>query len=646
MRLGRHRSGHLALALAVSAAALLVVPAATVAGAQVPGRSDRSRPGTVQPTTVETTTTLTYEAPHVSSAHDAGAGGWSFVVEGNKAVNSVRISVTEGGCDLSGRTIWDTKVTDDELKGGAVARHAAFEAGSFCSHLWLDGRIKSTATVTTTVPARREPEPDPTVTAEPSASPSASPNPTSSPSPSPTATEPPQEPGTSAEYARCSDDSNLADSDPLKVDHRVLAGATGPEPEAPFIYQKFYPSTLQVHQGDLVEWCLNGGYDWHTITFLPVDMDVAAHPEPSTERAGLWRGDETGQKAFNEDWLFGPEGGDERKQCGRGEYFAAAPQEPCILSSTDQWVSSTIWDRFFSTGKPGTFSTQIDLPPGLYRYHCNIHSSMEGFIEVLPPEEPLENPTPGQLDAEIARDHAEAQQLFTELSDPSDAYDFSSRRWTVRVGAETPDRSVSIEQFIPSRIDVRKGDTVRFVAGTDEPNTVTFPGGEQLDGTPESDPQGGFSVQGECNAHSCPTGRGGPWGMTGLAFVWNCDVDDRSSGVVGSLPYLPAATAARTNASGVGHGCIAGGLPEMITQAWYGSQQAAPGNLVASEKTFHNSGVVLDEALPDWYRRYPAIGPLPGGTFPHTFDAKFPASGTFKYFCAAHEFMKGMVVVK
>ena len=652
MRLTRHRPVHLGLALAVSAAGFLVAPAASVAGAQVLTGNDRTRYGTVEPTRTETTTTITYEAPHVSTSHDAGAGEWSFVIEGNRAVTSVRITVAEGSCDSGGRSLWDTKVTDDELDAGAVARQVAFEEGPFCSHLLLEGMKKASATVTTMVPIRREPEPDPTAspsadpspsdepTSDPSASPSpsVSSSPTGSPSPSASPSGPPSEPETSAEYERCSDDP--------EVDHRVLAGATGPEPEAPFIYQRFYPSTLQVHTGDLVEWCFNGAYDWHTVTFLPVDMDVAAHPQPSNERVGVWRWDETGQKAFNEPWIFGPELGDEEKQCGRGQFFTAAPQAPCTLSSTDQWVSSAIWDRFFSTPAPGTFLTRIDLPQGLYRYHCNIHSSMDGFIEVLPSAEAVANPTPEEIDREIAADHADAEKVFRELSDPSDAYDFKTGRWTVQVGAETADRSVSIEQFIPSRIDVRKGDTVHFVAGTDEPNTVTFPGGEQLEGAPESDLQGGFSVQGECNAHSCDTGRKAPWGMTGLAFIWNCDADDRSSGLVGSLPYLPPATSQRTSGVVDSFGCVAGGLPEMITQPWYGEAQAAPGNLVSSEKTFHNSGVVLDEVLPDWYRNYPAMGPLPGGTFPHTFDAKFPTSGKFKYFCAAHEFMKGMVVVK
>ena len=580
-----------------------------------------------------TTVSLRKSGPsELVEPHEAGAGEWVFRVTGNKQAESVGLRIFEapaGGCGADSETfIYADKVTNDELAVGPATRTVSLSEGSYCTYLALDGRPKGEATITTEHPEPVEPE----VSASPSNASSVSPS--SSPSPEPT------EPDVgSKEYDRCSDDP--------EVDHRVLAGATGPEPNKPFIYQKYYPSTLQVHSGDLVEWCFNASYDWHTVTFLPTDMDRAQHPESdNVNRPRIWRWDETGQLAFDESFLFGQEGGDVSKQCGRGEYYHVSAQDPCVLGATDQKVSSALWDRFFSMTKPGTFRSVIDLPAGSYRYHCNIHSSMEGRIDVLPAEVPTDNPSPREIDEEIAADHAEADEVYEELSDPSDSYDFEKRRWTVHVGAQTPDRSVAIEQFLPSRIDIRKGDSVHFVARTDEPNTVTFPGGRQVDGVAESDLQGGFSVQGRCGPHSCDAaGKGAPWGMTGLGFAWVCDPDGRASGAPGLLPYIPAATAGRTNGASQAYGCVAGGLPEMIPTAWYGSQQRAPGDLV-THKTFHNSGVVLDEALPDWYRTWPASGALPSGTFPNTFDAKFPTDGTFKYFCAAHEFMNGVVVVK
>lgn len=653
------RPVHLALAMAVMATGLMVVlPGTAPAGASTGSETETS----TDSGSTETTTTLTHDSPQVSTSHDAGSGGWAFIIEGNKHVMSVRISVVENDCATGGETLWATKVTDEELKSGAVARKAAFAEGLYCSHLLLDGNKNATATVTSTVPVRREPEPDPSEspTSETSPSPEASPSESAMPDASASPTPSPEPTDTTSEYDRCSKDT--------KVRHRVLAGATGPDPDAPFIYQKFYPSRLQVHQGDLVEWCFNAGVDWHTVTFLPVDMDVALHPEAEQEdRPRIWRWDETGQKAFDESFLFGHEEGDEKrlegdpkKKCGRGAYYHHEPLAPCEVDDTETKISSALWDEFFSIPKTGTFQARINLEPGLYRYHCNIHSSMEGFIEAVPQDQALANPSPLQIDAEIASDHAAAKELFEELSDPSNAYDFEERRWTVHVGAQTDDRSVAIEQFLPARIEVRRGDSVHYVAGSDEPNTVTFPGGRLLEGEPLtvthpdgrefdlksfSDPQGGFSAGGRCGPHSCPTGLGAPWGMTGLAFVWNCDADGRASGAPGTLPYIPPATANRTNGAMKDDGCVRGGLPEMITQPWYGDQQRAPGDLVVSEKTFHNSGTILDASLPDWYRTWPSNGVLPAGEFPSDFDAKFPTTGTFKYFCAAHEFMNGVVNV-
>lgn len=619
-------------------------------------------------TPTQTSVRLTYEAPHEMVSHETGSGEWTFVVDANKQVRSVRIAVAEGPCAQGGEVLWETKVTDDELASGSGFRSAAFEGGSYCSHLLLKGVKKAQASVTITTPEVREPDrdpdPDPDVSPspetspsfEPSPSPSATSSPSPDPSPSPSAsTSPTPTPSPSStsvplpvpgdEYShRCSDDST--------VDHRVLAGAVGPDPDAPFIYQRFYPSTLQVREGDLVEWCMNAGLDWHTISFSALDMDVASHPEPVAEKSlKWWRWDETGALAFHEEMLFGHELGDESAQCGRGPYYHLRAQPLCVLSSTKQDVSSSLWDEFFSIMRPGQFRTKIDLPPGSYRYFCKIHYQMNGFIQVVPEDTTPVNPTRAAIDNQIAQHHAQAEALFEELSDPSTAYNFEQRRWEVWAGATTSDRSVNIQQFMPARIDVAPGDQVHYIAGADEPNTVTFPGGRQVDAHAATNPQGGFSANGECGPHSCRSGTGAPWGMVGLAFVWSCDPDDRASGVPGNHLYVPAATTFRT-ADYVDpreralHGCRAGALPELLTQPWYGGQQRAPGDLVVGVKTFHNSGTILDPAIPEARRTWESNGVMPAGKWPGDFDARFPTKGTFKYFCAAHEFMNGMVVVR
>lgn len=579
--------------------------------------------------------------------HDAAAGGWTITVEGNKQVTSVRLAVwaapAEGCGVVSEDPIYSDKVTDDELATGPVTRSVGLEQGSYCTHFALDGVAKAQSTITTAHPEPALPDPDPTAT------------------PTPDPTETPSD-YVSKEYERCSVRSEDDAYDEL-VDHRVLAGAKGPHPDAPFNYTKFYPSTLQVHSGDLVEWCFNGGYDWHTVNFSPDDMDVAAVPVvDENEGEPFWRHDENGSIALQEEYAFGPEMGDEDIQCGRGPYWHLKAQTPCEFRPNEQQsevqeVGSALWDRFFSINSPtGTFRTFIDLPEGLYRYRCELHVGMTGYIEVLPGDAELANPSHLDIDTEIAADYRKARDLFEELSDPSDAYDFEKRRWNVHAGATTPDGSVEIYQFMPTRLDVRKGDRVHYEVGSFA-HTVTFPGGRQFEGSKlptgqevpgmnESDLQGGFNARGRCGPHSCSgaNGVGAPWGLTGLGFLAACDPDDPASGSATPLPY--AFAAAMRRAPGAPHGCIAGGLPEIYASPWIYSQQRAPQDLVTSEKTFHNSGLVFDLALPGWTRSWESNGVRPGGEFPGAFDAWMPpAQGSLKYFCAIHEFMNGVVVV-
>lgn len=429
------------------------------------------------------------------------------------------------------------------------------------------------------------------------------------------------------EYARCSDNP--------EVDHRILAGATGPDPAAPFHYTKFYPETLQIHSGDVVEWCFNGGYDFHDVQFIPADVDARRHKHPKhSAHHHVFRADEAGTIAFNEGAILGPENGVEADKCGRTRWVNHAPEDPCILSSTEQWVGSNVWDRLFGMLVPGAFAVRVDLPPGIYRYHCNVHAEMHGYIEVLPPRRPLDNPSVGDINAEIITDYNDAKRTFDRLSDPSSAYDPAKKEWTVRLGATTRDRDVSIVQFMPARLDVSRGDKVRFLAGTDEANTVTFPGGEF---------QGGFVVDGECTSHDC-TGTLAPHGWVGTGFVWGCDPDAAASGaplVLGA--YVPPQV--RDADPTAPYGCPAG-TPELIATPHMASEHRAPGNLVAAEATYHNSAILMDPRLPKWYRTYEGNGQLPGGEFGSEFEAVFPNSGVYEYACALHEFMSGVIAVE
>lgn len=414
--------------------------------------------------------------------------------------------------------------------------------------------------------------------------------------------------------------------------HVVHAGWTGPDGgEDKFVYTAYYPTHLQVHRGDVVEWQFPASYGgWHTVSFT--HGDVLPH---------LWRADEhPGVIGMADAWAYGHEQGDDDVQCGRFSWlYAPDEQERCILTEDDiddpgDQFSSNILDRFFSTVDAGSFVAEVDLPEGTYSYFCKIHPQMTGTLEVVPPGAAVDNPTEAELVRQRDADHQNATARAEELS--KRAWNPLTREWTVHVGAETTDGRVEVLDYLPGKVTARRGDTVRFVGGTQEPNTVTF----------SPAPQGGFNLGGDCTATTCTGGLSSPHGLTGFAFIWLCDPDDTSSGAPGiPLAAVPSRVADDRAQGAIDAGCVevdgeVPTRPEMVAGPTMASAQPAPRNLVAGTDTWHNSGILFAPGTPR------AFLDKPDGTeFPTDFEATFPTAGTFPYFCIAHEFMRGQIDV-
>lgn len=421
---------------------------------------------------------------------------------------------------------------------------------------------------------------------------------------------------------------------PAAADWIVRAGAAHPtDPRVPYNYTRFYPSTLRVHRGQTVEWRFTAGTNgWMTVTFYPGDMDVQKHPAPLLGVLDpRFRKAPPPHVAFNEPWLLGNEGGTKGvasgAPCGRGMWQGTVAAQPtCVLRSTAQYVSSSLYDRFLDTHDPGTFRVTIDLPPGTYRYHCKYHPAMVGTIEVdqdsvaLPTQEQIDR----QVSEQIAQDTRAADAVVRHDSDPANAYDRVERRWTVHVGDSTPDKSVSINQYLPEDLSVHAGDAVTWVAGGQDLHTVTFPA--QL--------RGGWSLGGTCNPSSCRSSLGhlGNLGnpLSVSDYLFECQIPLPGVGPI-SLPLWNPAT----------YTCPEGSRVELLMGPGAAQEQHAPGDRLMTPTTYHNSGFINPSDFPSWLRDRGD-----GSYFPSTFGGTFPTVGEFHYFCKAHpDFMTGTVRV-
>jgi plastocyanin len=203
---------------------------------------------------------------------------------------------------------------------------------------------------------------------------------------------------------------------------------------------------------------------------------------------------------------------------------------------------------------------------------------------------------------------ATARELQRSQSVPTSTLVGDQRIWTVRVGATSSDGRVSINDYMPSEVELDPGDAVRFVAEGVEPNTVTFP----------KETVGSFTLEG-CDTASCE-GHLVPTGLVIAVAPPVCEFDDPAGGLPGLPTWIPSA------------GCQGGSKLEVQLSALATEPTPAPGNQIVSAATFHNSGFMFDTPRqPAWY------GDRPGDReWLTTFDAVFPAEGTFTFSCLVH----------
>jgi plastocyanin len=374
--------------------------------------------------------------------------------------------------------------------------------------------------------------------------------------------------------------------------HVVQVGAVDPtDRHSLFLYEGFFPRQLRVHRGDHVRWEFpNQGHiaqAFHTVTF----------GDPSS--APYVRADEApGTFAFGERAFF-------TSGCGR----KGLPV--CVISSPNQFVSSgtPLQHAAGGIGRIDPFDAVIDLPPGTYTYFCTLHHPpMQGTVEVVPDGVAVENPKPQDFAREIAALAAKAKATFAERSRPTLRVEKGRRVWIEHAGArtDTSDGSIGVtaEAFLPSTLQIRAGDTVRWVMGGTA-HAVTFPDTSHGQGPPQH-------------------------------LLQRCELDDPAGGAPG-VPGIPNAATPGVPV------CPPGAKVELALTPLAAQQHRAPGDLVVSPATFHNSGIMIDGALPERMRGLP---PRSGVRFPSQFEATFPVPGTYTYRCMIHwQFMGGSITV-
>ena len=376
-----------------------------------------------------------------------------------------------------------------------------------------------------------------------------------------------------------------AGAPPPAADHVVQVGAIGP-PGLPYSYTRYYPSTVEVHRGQTVEWHVPTGpasvdTQFHTVTFSPPADPV---------QPGWFRPDEAPDTfALNEPAFNGT-------GCGRGD------EPDCVLRDTSQFFSSgTPADAAFAKadGTMRPFRVHVDAPAGAYQYRCLIHDGMTGSVHVVPDDQPLTNPSAAEIAGEVAADTASADALYATASLQRPPVLENGRRvWTVNAGARTADRHVELLGYFPGTATIAPGDEIRYVGV--EPHTVTFPVsivGPTLGPTPI------------------------PFGSGAAPFVPSCDPDDPAAGAPG-VAFFPVASA-----------CPAGTSFELMVPPWMTEQQRAPADVVATPATVHNSGFLVPSTAPESHRGLPKDS---GRHFPSEFRAVFPLSGSYPFGCSLH----------
>jgi len=248
-------------------------------------------------------------------------------------------------------------------------------------------------------------------------------------------------------------------------------------------FNDFFPRTLSIHRGQKIVLDVQG---FHTITLLPKGMT----PGAGYKALGLAQDDPddttrnlngSTHSVLNLGAAFPIPGG-----CG-------TPATPCTFDGTSP----------VNTGAPlagpvPPTTVKVTAPVGTYRFICLVHPKMTGWINVVPASKPAT--THAQAKAKIAAQVKADRRagFFAEAvaSIPSFHKNANgTRTWVLTAGTGSPDGRVAVDEMLPKRLAVHKGDKVTWVSrSVNEIHTVTFPTDLGTDLQPTCESAGGVDT--------------------------------------------------------------------------------------------------------------------------------------------------------
>lgn len=237
----------------------------------------------------------------------------------------------------------------------------------------------------------------------------------------------------------------------------------------------FFPKEITIAEGDAV-WFDFGTGGFHTASFLSggdVPPVFVPDPEPGTPVASSGGTPEPGQMSeliLNPDVVF-PQGGETYDGTG--------------------YVSSGI-DIFRDPARPYTLTFTT---AGSYDYQCAVHGAVMKAKVVVQASGSAAAHTQAEYDAmtqdEMAKLYAQGDAeiaTYKEAKQTRNADGTTAWEATVGGGGTT---SVRIQGFFPPEMEVKVGDTVKWVhRAPHEPHTVSFIGAGEI---PPEDPVGQFA---------------------------------------------------------------------------------------------------------------------------------------------------------